>query len=148
MLENSPYEIFGGLSKFIEIPKKHKDGILIKSGKINGVSKYNLILGKGEDQFTIKDVVSVFENTTQGSFTRLISLILRHGVAVNFVVEQLLKDQYSDITSFSKVMARVLKEYIPEGTKSNIVCENCQSNNVVFEGGCGKCLDCFFSKCG
>jgi ribonucleoside-diphosphate reductase alpha chain len=148
MLEGKPYEIFGGLSKFIEIPKKYKDGILIKNGKVNGVSKYNLVVGKDDDQFTIKDVVSVFENTTQGSFTRIISLSLRHGVAVNFIVEQLLKDQHSDVTSFSKVIARVLKTYIPEGTKSNLVCDSCQSTNVVFVGGCLTCLDGCGSKCG
>ena len=149
MLEGKPYEIFGGLSKFIEIPKKYKDGVLIKgSSKVNGISKYNLVVGKDDDQFIIKDIVSVFENTTQGSFTRIISLSLRHGVAVNFIVEQLMKDQHSDVTSFSRVIARVLKAYIPEGTKSGIVCENCKSTNVVFEGGCLKCLDGCGSKCG
>ena len=148
LLDGRPYEVFGGLSKFIEIPKKYKDGILLKNGKKDGITTYNLICGEGDDQFIIKDVVSTFENTTQGAFTRIISLSLRHGAPVNFVVDQLLKDQHSDITSFSKVIARVLKKYIAEGTSSTIKCEQCDSTNVVFEQGCSKCLDCLNSRCG
>jgi ribonucleoside-diphosphate reductase alpha chain len=138
LYNDRPYEVFGGLSKFIEIPKKYKIGTISKkSGK--ELSIYSLICGEGDDQFIIKDIVSVFENTTQGSFARIISLSLRHGVPVNFVVEQLGKDQYSDITSFSKVIARVLKNYIPQGTKSTMICNECNSE-IVFEGGCKRCL--------
>lgn len=147
LMDNKPYEIFGGLSKFIDIPKKYKTGVLIKNGKKDGVATYNLVLGTNDDQMLIKDVVNVFENTTQGAFTRMISLSLRHGTPVNFVVEQLQKDQYSDVTSFSKVIARVLKEYVPEATKSSAKCPKCGSANMVFEAGCPKCLDCNESKC-
>lgn len=148
LLDDRPYEIFGGLSKFIEIPKKYKCGSIIKNGKKGGITTYNLSCGEDEDQFIIKDVVSAFENTTQGAFTRIISLSLRHGAPVNFVVDQLLKDQHSDITSFSKVIARVLKKYVQEGISSTVKCERCNSVNVVFEQGCTKCLDCLQTKCG
>lgn len=148
LMENKPYEVFGGLSKFVEIPKKYKLGTLIKNGKINGIATYNLSVGENDDRLLIKDIVNAFENTTQGAFTRIISLSLRHGTPINFVVEQLLKDQYSDITSFSKVISRVFKNYIPNGTKMAIKCEECGSNNITFEQGCSKCLDCGLSKCG
>lgn len=148
VLNDKPYEIFGGLSKFIEIPKKYKEGLLIKNGKVNGVSTYNLVVDKDDDQFIVKDIVNTFENTTQGAFTRIISLSLRHRIPVIFIVEQLLKDQHSDITSFSKVISRVLKKYIPEGAISGIKCSKCNSINVIFEQGCSKCLDCLDSKCG
>jgi len=147
LLDNVPYEIFGGLSKYVEIPKKYKQGTLIKNGKVNGISTYNLILGKEDDQLTIKDVVNIFENTTQGSFTRLVSLSLRHGVPVEYICEQLNKDQFSDITSFSKCIARVLKNYIVE-KKIGAICPKCSSNNVVCDGGCLRCLDCCYEKCG
>ena len=146
LLDGKAYEIFGGLSKYIEIPKKYKSGILVKNGKIDGISTYNLILGKDDDQFLIKDLVSVFENKVLGSFTRLISLSLRHDVPVQYIVEQLNKDN-SDITSFAKVIARVLKNYIVE-KKSGAACPKCGANNVVFDGGCFRCLDCCYEKCG
>jgi hypothetical protein len=114
---------------------------------VNGIATYNLLLDKDDNQFIIKDIVNVFENTTHGAFTRLISLSLRHGIPVHFFVDQLLKDQYSDITSFSRVIARVLKNYIVEGTKSGVMCPKCNSKNVIFEGGCQKCLDCNLDKC-
>ena len=148
LLEGKPYELFGGLSKFIEIPKKYKTGTLIKNGKKDGITTYNLLCGEGDDQFMVKDIVSVFENTTHGSFTRLISLSLRHGTPVNFMVDQLMKDQHSDITSFSKVISRVLKTYIAEGVVSTVHCGECKSSKVIFEQGCSKCLDCGYSKCG
>jgi ribonucleoside-diphosphate reductase alpha chain len=148
LFEGKPYEVFGGLSKYIEIPKKYNNGILQKNGKVNGISTYNLIIGENDEEFTIKDVVKIFENTTQGAFTRLISLSLRHGTPVNFIVEQLSKDEHSDITSFSKVIARVLKSYIKDGTKSKVACASCGQYNVIFAGGCNNCLDCGYSKCG
>src|SRR5271166_5391661 len=43
LLDDRPYEVFGGLSKFIEIPKKYKDGTLLKNGKKDGITTYNLI---------------------------------------------------------------------------------------------------------
>lgn len=147
LLDGKPYEIFGGLSKFIEVPKKYKSGTLLKNGKVEGLATYNLSIGENDDKFIIKDIVNAFENTTQGAFTRLVSLSLRHRIPVNFVVEQLQKDQHSDITSFSKVIARVLKNYIPEGVKSTIQCNECKSNNMIFEAGCNRCLDCGYSKC-
>ena len=64
----------------------------------------------------IKDIANVFENANFGAFTRTISLALRHGTPIQYVVEQLLKDKHSDVTSFATVIARVLKNYILDGT--------------------------------
>jgi len=78
--------------------------------------------------------------------TRLISTSLRHGSDIKFIVEQLQKTE-GNLTMFVKVIARILKKYIPEGVKSTVNCDNCGSSNVVFEEGCQKCLDCGNSKC-
>ena len=151
LLNNRPYEMFGGLSKFVEIPKKYKLGTLTKNGKVDGISTYNLAIGEGDDKMVIKDIVNVFDNPNYGSFTRMISLSLRHGTPVQYVVEQLQKDKYSDITSFSKVMARVLKEYIQDGltAAAGTSCPNCKAENtLVYQEGCLTCRDCGYSKCG
>lgn len=147
---NKPYELFGGLSKYVDIPNKCKNGKIIKNGKVDGITSYNLIVGDGDDQMLIKNIANVFENHNFGAFTRTISLALRHGTPVQYVVEQLLKDKYSDITSFSKVAARVLKTYIADGTKTNIEkkCPECGSeNSFIYEDKCIKCKNCPYSKC-
>ena len=43
--DGKPYEVFGGLSKFIEIPKKLKSGNIIRNGKKDGITTYNLTYG-------------------------------------------------------------------------------------------------------
>src|SRR5258708_21231532 len=44
LLDNKPYEIFGGLSKYVDIQNKHKSGKIQKNGKVEGISTYNLII--------------------------------------------------------------------------------------------------------
>ena len=149
LLNGKPYEIFGGLSKYVDIPAKQKVGKIVKGKKVDGISPYNLIIGEDDDQMIIKDIVSVFENTVNGAFTRTISLAIRHGVPPQYICEQLSKDKNSDMTSFSKVISRVLKSYIKDGTKpSSKKCENCgEEGKLAYEEGCLKCLACLYSKC-
>lgn len=144
-----PFEIFGGLSKFIEIPKRRKHGRLIKNGKVNGVSTYNVSIPLGEDEdILIKDIVSTFDNPTFGSFTRMLSLSLRHGIPVSYVVEQLQKQESDDMQSFSKVISRVLKQYIVDGTKLTKKCNQCGVGEMSYQEGCMLCTNCGWSKCG
>jgi len=86
-------------------------------------------------------------NAEQEIITRLISTSLRHRTDIKFIVEQLGKT-HGDMFSFAKVITRVLKKYIPEGAKSTITCNECGSNNVIFEEGCSRCRSCGNSKCG
>lgn len=150
LFNDKPYEIFGGLSKYVDIPNKFKMGKIAKNGKVDGLTTYNLKIGEGEDEMTIKDIANVFENANFGAFTRTISLALRHGTPVQYVVEQLMKDKHSDVTSFSKVAARVLKQYIQDGTKTTVErkCPDCKmENSFAYEDKCVKCMNCGWSKC-
>lgn len=149
-LEGKPYEIFCGLSHHVEVPKKAKTGVLIKNGKKDGVATYNLQIPVGDDDsLTFKDIVELFANPNHGAFTRSLSLALRHGVPVQYVVEQLQKDKHSDMQSFSRVLARVLKGYIPDGAKSTSdkTCPECGSSSLVYKEGCVTCSGCGWSKC-
>lgn len=151
LLGDKPYEVFGGLSKYVDIPNKYKMGIIKKNGKVDGISTYNLVIGVDDDEMVIKDLANVFENATYGAFGRTISLSLRHGIPIQYIVEQLSKDKYSDITSFSKVMGRVLKSYIKDGTQSasEKACKECKvENSVIYQDGCMLCTNCGASKCG
>jgi ribonucleoside-diphosphate reductase alpha chain len=152
LLNGKPYEVFGGLSKYVDIPNKYKMGRIAKNGKVEGVTTYNLIVGDGDDQMMIKDIANVFENANFGAFTRTISLALRHGTPIQYVVEQLQKDKHSDVTSFATIIARVMKNYIVDGTKSTAErkCPNPKcgmENSFAYQEKCLTCTNCGWSKC-
>lgn len=149
LMDGKPYEIFGGLSKYVDIPKKYSIGTIIKNAKKSVNSTYDLKFGESDATVTIKDIVSTFENADYGSLTRMISLSLRHGAPLNFVVEQLTKDKNANIYSFSAIVARILKKYIKDGTKAGgEACPDCGAKPLIYKEGCKSCLSCSFSKCG
>lgn len=150
LLDGRPYEVMGGLQKYIEIPRKYKKGIIIKHAYKSKNSRYDLQIGKNGDGFLIKDIVSVFDNPNHAGHTRTISLALRHGAPIQYVVEQLLKDREMDMFSFSKVIARVLKTYIKDGTvPGKTGCENCGAEDSLrYQEGCVGCVSCGYAKCG
>lgn len=144
-----PYEIFGGSEKYIKIPKSYSNGSLQKSSKKNDMnSRYDLYYGESGKETIVKDIVSVFENPLYNYHTRSLSMKLRHGIPVHFIVDMLQRDELgSELYSFNKVIARVLKTYIKDGTKKKGKCPNCGSENLVMQEGCFVCQDCSFSKC-
>ena len=150
LLDGKPYEVIGGEADQIEIPRKYKKGTLLKRVFKTANSKYDLTVGEGDDAMLIKDVVSIFNNPNHAGYTRVISTSLRHGVPVQFLVEQMQKDRQADIFSFSKVISRCLKNYIIDGTKaSENVCESCGAEgSLVYQEGCVSCKSCGYSKCG
>jgi ribonucleoside-diphosphate reductase alpha chain len=164
LLNGRPYEIFAGLQDHVEVPRRFTVGRLVKNGKKDGISTYNLSIvlnpnAKDEEpeELVLKDVVSLFDNPDHGALTRVISMSLRHGVPIQYIVEQLKKDKHSDLFSFSTVIARVLKNYIQDGTKatSEKTCPVCGGNTLVYQQGCVSCLGgtmpdgtaCTWSKC-
>ena len=149
LLDDKPYEVFCGIPENIEIPKKYKSGTLVKNGKRDGVTTYNLQVPVGDDDnLVFKDIINLLDNPTQGAFTRTSSLALRHDVPLHYVVEQLQKDKNSDMFSFARVIARVLKGYIKDGTKSSEKgCPECGNPELVYQEGCLSCKSCGYSKC-
>lgn len=147
LLENKPYEVFGGKADKIQLPVKLKTGFLIKKEKKQDVSIYDLSLGTTEDDnMLIKNVVDAFSCEEYATHTRLISLSLRHGIPVQYLVEQLQKDKNSTIFDFSKVIARVLKSFIQDGSTSG-KCPECGQATLIYKEGCCSCTSCSFSRC-
>ncbi len=144
LYEDKPYEIFVGRSEYVQIPKSKKHGIIHKNGT------YNLLIGEGDDQIIVKDLAKVFENASESAFTRTVSLALRHGVPVQYVVEQIEKgaSKENNLFSLGKGLMRVLKGYIKDGTKTKKKCENCGSDELAYIEGCLTCSGCSHSKCG
>jgi len=87
------------------------------------------------------------EQNDERLLTRWVSTLLRHGANPKFVIEQTEKSEVQ-ITSFAKVIARVLKKYIPDGETSTVSCDECGSTEVIFQEGCRSCKSCGHSKCG
>ena len=145
-----PFEIFGGSPKGFKIPKKFTTGWIEKDGVKDGRTTYDLILGdlENEDEkLVFENIAKRFEKYDKGTFTRCISLILRHGIPIKHLNEQLIKDPEGDLFSFSNAIARVLKKYISEGEKSGLRCSNCGSENVIYRNGCPSCKNCAWSAC-
>tara|TARA_R110002020_G_scaffold50716_9_gene143396 strand:+ start:119555 stop:120193 length:639 start_codon:yes stop_codon:yes gene_type:complete len=153
MLDGRPYEVMGGLSEYIDIPNKYSDGSIMKRPRKTMNAKYDLKFGESGSEVLLKDVVAIFDNPNYGSLTRMISMSLRHGVPVQYIVEQLQKDKSSDMFSFSRVISRVLKKYIKDGCRvgngvARCNCENHEESNFIYQSGCVLCTTCGYSACG
>jgi len=117
LMDDKPYEVFGGESATISIPKKVTEGFIKKRKCSTPNAKgrntcYDLYYGDPDDPTIVKDIVVTFDNADYAIHTRLMSLSLRHGSPVDFLVEQLGRDSSSTIVDFTKVMARVLRKYV------------------------------------
>ena len=150
LLDGKPYEVIGGEADQIEIPSRYRSGKLYKRIFKTLNSKYDLSVGEGDDELILKDVVSVFDNPNHAGYTRVISTSLRHGVPVQYLFEQMQKDKEMDMFSFSKVIARCLKNYIDNGTSaSDKICSECGAeDSLVDQEGCVTCKSCGSGKCG
>ena len=149
LLDGKPYEIMGGEANMIEIPKRYTEGKLTKHNFKTKINRYDLTFGFNGDTITVKDIVKAFDNPNNSAFTRMISLGLRHGAKVRFMVEQLQKDKDSDMFSFARCIARILKNYIQNGeVPSDKICGSCDSESLVYQDGCVTCASCGYAKWG
>ena len=88
-------------------------------------------------------------DTNASKITRIISLMLRHGVLIKNIVLALdtIEDVY--VGSFLFQIKKFLASYVKDGeTVDGAKCENCGSNKIEFSEGCFKCVECGSSKCG
>ena len=151
LLDGRPYEVMGGLSNLIEIPKSLVKGELTKIRFKTKENRYDLTVGRNGDEMVVRDVVKIFDNPNNSAFTRMISLSLRHGAKPSFLVEQLQKDKDSDMFSFARCIARILKNYIQNGEQaySDKACSSCSTENgLIYQDGCITCSYCGYAKCG
>jgi len=150
LYDDKPYEVLGGLSNLIEIPKKYTTGILTKHQFKTKTNRYDLKFGENGEEVIIRDVVKLYDNPNHSAFTRMISLGLRHGAPAKLLVEQLLKDKDHDMFSYARCIARILKNYIKDGEEahSDKACPDCTSGGLIYQDGCVTCLNCGWAKCG
>jgi ribonucleoside-diphosphate reductase alpha chain len=140
MYEDKPFEVFAGAIEDVNIPKAITNGHIVKQKS----QHYSFLY---DDEVIVNNIGKTFANKEHDAFARVISQELRHFIPLKFIVDVLNKSE-GGITHFSKVIARTLKKYIPDGEDAG-KCQQCGSKLVYFEG-CMKCsnLECGFSKCG
>ncbi len=146
LYEGRPYEVFGGIAENIQLPRKIKSGKIVKVGKKEGRGIYSFTCGEGEDAIVIKDIVKAFASADYAFHTLAVSGLLRTGMGVQYVLDIFNKaDEEADIFSFNKVISRVLKHHIKDGTKAGETCPSCGAD-MIFTEGCKSCT-CGYSKC-
>lgn len=141
LLKGRPYEVFAVDNELAGVPDG-MSGKIIK--KMEGKDKtYNFVKGCLEVK-----MLNRYEDSDASLITRLLSTSLRHGVPLEFVINQMSKSK-AGVTSLAKAIGRALSKYInSDEIKGVFKCPDCGSRNMKFEGTCHSCLDCGFSRCG
>lgn len=140
----SLYEVF-----WIDVPDDQEvringytKGIVRKVNK----GRYDLVMGDKNPRLVLEDFTSVYD-TPNASLARFVSMALRHGTPLQFIIKQLQKDTH--FTDFERVAGRVLKTYIQDGEEviaGEKRCPECETG-LVFREGCATCPACGWSKC-
>jgi ribonucleoside-diphosphate reductase alpha chain len=138
-LNTEPYEMFmGELSKF-KIPNKCTSGKIVKCKK----KKYNLVAM--DNELIIDDIVETADNDDSAWITRVMSMALRHGIPVEYIVDQLAKD--GSIVDVNHVLSRLLRKYIKNRDNKGEKCPQCGGHSIIYTEGCKKC-ECGWTGCG
>lgn len=148
LYNDKPYEVFGGKAEDLDIENSVTNGIIKKYPFKTRNSRYDFIYSADKKSHSCKDLIKLINNNQYTTITRFTSLSLRHGVPLEFIVDQLQKDKSDTMLDFSPTLARVLKEFIPDGTKRSKECSECGANALIYQEGCLTCSECGYAKCG
>lgn len=154
MYDGEPYEVFAFDNAYVRtgcidpasmmdpwLERKHTEGVVAK------VKRKHYQLQNADGTLLLPENLTDILDDEQEALTRMVSTALRHGADISFVVHQLSKTK-GDLHTFAKVIGRALKKYVKDGAKiSGSACEKCNSENMVFQEGCSRCVDCGHSKC-
>lgn len=150
LYDDRPYEIFTGPLESFPVPNNVEEGFIVKNDTPKGKSYDFYYLNPNDNgEFVIKGLSRAF-NKEYWNYAKLISSMLRHGMPI-FYVAQTVEDMTFDkehINVWKYGVVRALKKFIANGTSYKQKCLECNSDNVIFEEGCSRCLDCGSSKCG
>jgi ribonucleoside-diphosphate reductase alpha chain len=133
LLENKPYEIFAFENPTILDNCKGK---IIKMGK--GCYKFESSCGN------IDNLQLSVDNITARAHTIFLSMLLRHGVGLKYIIE-VSKKVDETISSFSSVCRRMLSKYVAVENSVD-KCPKC-GGTLVREEGCEHCVECEYSRC-
>lgn len=135
LFNGKPYEIFAYESNVRMNLPTHK-GVITKKSKMNYTFTSEYIL--------INKLQLANDNVEEKAATLYASMLLRHGVAIKYIIKTA-KKVNDNIASFTSAMCRILSKYIPaEATGEK--CPEC-GGELINESGCVHCKSCGYSKC-
>ena len=160
--DGRPYEIFtgkfeNGLSK---LPPNVKDCEVVKNiietdelnekGEKIKKKRYDIEYIDNDGSKQVHMGLNHAFNPEFWNYAKLISGIMRHRMPVIKLYELIdsltFKEDY--INTWKNGVARVIKRFIKDGEKGKGKCQVCGSENLHFQEGCLKCMNCGSSKCG
>ncbi len=149
-LDGRPYEFFTGkLEGLPAIPSNIEKGFVVKARGEDGTSRYDFQYeDKDGYKVTIEGLSRSFDKE-YWNYAKMISGVLRHGMPLPYVVDLVGSLNLEDDTlmTWKNGVTRVIKKFIPDGTKSDNKCPNCEQDSLVFQEGCLTCSNCGHSKC-
>ena len=154
LIDGTPYEIFTGLSDDedgILLPKSVQTGKIIKNREEDGTSRYDFqFTNKRGYKTTIEGLSHKFDKE-YWNYAKLISGVLRHQMPIEGILNLVagLQLDSESINTWKNGVERALKKYVPDGTVAKKgKCENCNSDELIYQEGCLICKSCGSSKCG
>jgi len=155
LLNGMPYEIFTGRVEedTLNIPKAIENGRIIKERDAEGNNRYDFQYTNRYGYATTFQGLSHQFDKTFWNYAKLISGVLRHGMAIDKAVELVSSLEFDNdsINTWKRGVERALRKYIPNGTKASKkgdICEGCQQEDTqVYQDGCVICTECGHSKC-
>ena len=150
-LDGRPYEMFTGkLDGLPSIPNYVEKGFVVKARSEDGTSRYDFQYQDRDGyNVTIEGLSRSFDKE-YWNYAKMISGVLRHGMPLPYVVDLVGSLNLEDDTlmTWKNGVTRVIKRFIPDGTKSDNKCPNCDQDSLVFQEGCLTCSNCGHAKCG
>ena len=148
-----PYEIFTGIVEedMFSIPRSINKGQIIKIRDEKGDARYDF---RYHDKYGYTNTIGGLSHQFDKEFwnyAKLISSVLRHEMPIENVVHLIdsLNFDSESINSWKAGVKRALKKYVTNGTKAHKgqECEECSSENLIYQEGCLICTNCGSSKC-
>ena len=152
LLNGRPYEIFTGKTEDVFVlPQSIEYGWVIKNKREDGATQYDFQYEDKEGYKVTFGGLSRSFDKEFWNYAKLISGVLRHGMPIHYVVDLISTMHLYDenINTWKSGVVRALKTFIPDGTKcEDHKCIECETNGLVYEEGCLKCVNCGYTKCG